>query len=236
MKPEGLFKLKSDEVHIWSACLPDHENDLAYFISILSQDECDRAKSFKFSKDQKRFVITRGILRCLLSRYIGYPIQSIEIIYGLWGKPTVLPENSIYFNLSHSGEFALYAITKNYEVGIDIEHIDRNFDIESIASNVFSRSELNDWRRLSLEDKVYTFFKGWVCKEAVLKAYGKGWLENNIPQIIKSVIFQREFLKNSSSINSGYPYCFELIPGYASALFIIGPFLRPEYHTWDKIL
>src|SRR5690606_17784772 len=100
--------------------------------------------------------------------------------------------------------------------------------------NFFSPIELNDWNQLPSKDKVYAFFKSWACKEAFLKAHGKGWLEDkNVPQLIESVRYQKETLKNSSNIDLSYPYCFELIPGYASALFVVGPVLQNKYYAWS---
>lgn len=80
-------ELNENEVHIWSANLLENKNNMDYFYSVLSEDERERAGSFRFFKDQRRFTMTRGILRCLLSDYLAQPPESIEIVYGLWGKP-----------------------------------------------------------------------------------------------------------------------------------------------------
>jgi 4'-phosphopantetheinyl transferase len=225
--------LNSDEVHIWSACLPDHAKDVSYFTSILSEDESQKADSFKFFMDQTNFIVSRGILRCLLGSYLGQDPQQIEIIYGLWGKPCLITRH-LYFNLSHSRNYILYAVTCNYEVGIDLEYIDKTFEIEDMALNILSPHELIYWKNVKPEEKVNTFFKLWVCKEAYLKASGKGWLsdQQEIP------LMGLSFLKNDhnpSKVNEKItsPYCFESIPGYASALFIEGPFLRPLHYIWN---
>lgn len=234
IKPKKYFTIQSDEIHIWSACLSDNELSLNFFTSTLSRDECERANSFRFSKDQKQFTVARGILRCLLANYLGVSPQNIKIAYGLWGKPCLPQEDSLRFNVSHSGDYALYALTLNFEVGIDLEYINDNLELEDMAMSILSLPELTYWRSLKPEERMNSFFKSWVCKEAFLKALGKGWLG-----IDKQVLFTEacDFKKvlRDDPLNSvlAYPYCFDLIPGYASAVFVDGPFLRLLHYNWN---
>ncbi|MBP6952678.1 MAG: 4'-phosphopantetheinyl transferase superfamily protein [Alphaproteobacteria bacterium] len=230
-----LCTLKSDEVHIWSASLSEAKNDVAYFASLLSKDEHEQANSFRFYKDQKQYTISRGILRSLLAGYLEEAPQTIEIAYGLWRKPYLAQEKFLHFNVSHSRDYALYAFTRSYEVGIDLEHIDTTLDIENIALSIFSPTELNYWNTLSSEHKIDVFFKHWVCKEAFLKASGKGWLENKKELPYTKVWPQKQQqIDNLLKSKITYPYCFKCIPGYSSALFIDGPSLRLLYYVWDQ--
>ena len=224
--------LKEDEAHVWLASLIDHEKNIPYFRSLLSKDELERAGSFKFLKDQNYFIIGRGLLRCLLAEYLDRCPNDLEIVYGLWGKPCLSKEALLYFNLSHSGGYALYAFTRHYEVGIDLEYIDENLEIENIALNAFSSDELYCWKKLSLEDRLIGFFKLWACKEAYLKALGKGWLGKEQPIKFGSSIFCEE-KQNVNYLTStpSYPCYFECIPGYASAIFVNGPSLRLLRYT-----
>jgi 4'-phosphopantetheinyl transferase len=231
MKPPKFLTLSSNEVHIWSAFLEKDKNNLFYFYSILSEDEQERANAFKFSKDQNYFIITRGILRCLLSFYLGQAPEKIEFVYGLWGKPYLLQEKSLNFNVSHSGEYALYAMTSGYEVGIDLEYIDNSLKLEELAPHIFSAAELNDWKNLEFEQRVNAFFIHWVFKEAFLKASGKGWCESEKEMTFRT---QNNFKKQSLNDEITNPFCFECIPGYASALFVEGALLRPLYYSWNQ--
>lgn len=227
--------LTSDEVHIWLASLSEDKNDIDYFTSLLSQDERERASSFRFSKDQHRYTISRGILRTLLAEYLGEAPRTIEITYGLWGKPCLSQEKSLHFNLSHSGDHVLYALALDYEVGIDLEYIDRNLEIEDMAKHIFSAPELEFWEDVKPEERTECFFKLWVCKEAFLKAIGKGWLENE-----KTKGFEKSLVLNKISHNGllkdkvTYPYFFECVPGYASALFVDGASLCPLHYNWHQ--
>lgn len=230
MNSKECLILKPDEVHIWSAYLLEHKFDITYFEAILSADERERAKSFRFFKDQNQFTISRYILRRLLSRYLRQTPESIEFIYGLSGKPAVSSEKHLHFNVSHSGDYALYAVTSFYEVGIDLEYIDKSLELEDMALHIFSPADFVQWKTLKLEDQVNSFFTNWVCKEAFLKASGKGWLEENKVLSLKIKVEPQKGQLNDDITN---PYYFDCIPGYASALFVEGPPLRPTHFSWS---
>lgn len=217
--------LPANEVHIWSASLLDHRKNLDYLKSILSQDEYKQAEKFKFYKDKHNYTIARGVLRCLLSLYLGEAPQSVEFVYGLWGKPGLLGEPPLYFNVSHSGDYALYAFTRHYEVGIDLEYINENIEIEEIISTILSPFEKAQLDATSLDERIQVFFRLWTCKEAYLKAIGRGWLEDKAEDYFGSVkLFEKVFERASLYTNPiTYPYCFESIPEYAGALFVKGP-------------
>lgn len=223
------MQLESQELHIWSAYLPDNEKDIPYFSSLLSEDECQKANNFRFYKDKTNFIIARGILRCLLGRYLGLSPQEIEIVYGLWGKPCI-PHHPLYFNLSHSQDYVLYAITQGYEVGIDIEYISPTLNVEEMALNILSFQELAFWKKVIPEDKIRTFFKLWVCKEAFLKASGKGWYSQQQalpPEVLEIIRGTKETGKSNRNMESAG--ILEFIPDYTGAFFINGPALKTTY-------
>jgi len=233
-----LYSAPMDEVHIWAASLLDHNKDIDYLKSTLSQDEQQRTSHFKFSKDQNNYIITRGILRCLLSTYLEKPPQSVEFVYGLWGKPCLLEKKvPLHFSVSHSGNYALYAFICQYEVGIDIEYIDKDFEIEDILPTILSPTEQNLWYSVPLEERLQTFFSLWTCKEAYLKAFGKGWLENKTPLSLVNIALSGKNSKAYPPSNSvtAYPYTFGCIPGYACALFVKGPSLPVIYRVYEAV-
>lgn len=234
MKPIEYFELKADEAHVWITSLADAHNDIVYLTSLLSEDEYERANSYRFTKDRNQYIITRAILRCLLAKYLKQKPNNIEFVYGLWGKPYLLQKNTLYFNVSHSKDYALYAIARNYEVGIDLEYIDKTLELKNTISSVLSPVELENWKKLKSNNKTEKFFKLWTCKEAYLKALGKGWLENSneMPIEIFCILKNQKIAFLNGKIT--YPYIFECIPGYASALYINGPPLKLIQSTWDR--
>jgi 4'-phosphopantetheinyl transferase len=127
--------------------------------------------------DQDRFAVTRGILRTLLGGQLLLPPAEIEFAANQHGKPAVSeaqnPE-SIRFNVSHSGDYALLAFAKGVDVGVDVERIGGDRVVGDLAARVFSPAEFQRFSLLAECDREKTFFQIWTLKESVLKAAGHG--------------------------------------------------------------
>lgn len=230
------FDIKKDEIHVWNISFLDFSSDITFFTNVLSSDEIERAKAYKFPADQHRFILGRGLLRYLLAKYLNVQIQDIQITYGLWGKPCITQKNRLYFNISHSGDYALYAFTPYYEVGIDLEYINANMALDEIITAIFPKKDLIYWEALGAEDKVNTFFKYWVYKEAFLKAKGKGWLGEEITLSFEEVAaFKQTLVSEESYSNINYPCFFDCRPKYASALYVNGPSLQIQFLSLPHI-
>lgn len=146
------------------------------FTEILSPDELQRAGRFRINKDRDRFIVARGTLRRILSRYLAIKPERITFFYNSFGKPFLKTEDySLRFNVSHSRGRALFAIAHNQEVGIDIEAIDERVEILKTARRVFSPVEVYNLEALPVHLQTDAFFRGWTRKEALLKAFGEGF-------------------------------------------------------------
>jgi 4'-phosphopantetheinyl transferase len=166
-----------DEIHVWHAGLDREEKVFDRLESTLSQEEKARADRFHFVNDRNRFVVARGLLRELLGRYLHRAAAGLEFSYGLHGKPFLSERNAssqLCFNLSHSSNLVVYAIARERNLGIDVEHIRPESAGEDIARRYFSAPELVDLLTLPPEAKVEGFFHCWTRKEAYLKATGMG--------------------------------------------------------------
>ena len=169
--------LGEDEVHVRIASLDWPKSEMKHFENILAEDEINRANRFHFKKDRERFVAGRGLLRMILSSYVGLPPGEIIFTYGSRGKPGLARQEgrrSIEFNLAHSGGTAIYAITRDRAVGVDIEAFQPDFPTEDVARNFFSLAELGALRSLPKDMQSVAFFKCWTRKEAFIKALGDG--------------------------------------------------------------
>ena len=174
--PKDLI-LADHEVHIWRAQLELPSSHVQRLRGILTDDELDRASRFSFALDRQRFIAARGILRSILSRYMTISPNHLRFQYNQFGKPFLAPEFSSYllnFNLSHSGSMALYAITRNREIGVDVEHVRSDFEYDEIAERFFSVNEAAILRTMPAEEKLEAFYNCWTRKEAYIKAHGKG--------------------------------------------------------------
>ena len=165
------------EIHVWRVSLAQTESCLQSLQQTLSTDELAKADRFRFPKDRSQFIVSRGALRAILSRYINISSHILRFDYNPYGKPSLIVAqggNTLRFNLSHSRGMALIAITKNRDIGVDIEGINPNFSCLEIAEKFFSPLENSVLRSLPEHLQATAFFTCWTRKEAYIKAVGKG--------------------------------------------------------------
>jgi 4'-phosphopantetheinyl transferase len=139
-------------------------------------DERERADRFHFEVDQRRAVIGRGYLRLLLGQILDRPANKLQFEYDEFGKPSLIPNQGLplQFNVSHSGDMILIAITIGRAVGVDVERIRTDFDPDEIAARFFSANECKILASLAGPVRYKAFFACWTRKEAYLKARGVG--------------------------------------------------------------
>ncbi|MEP7279706.1 MAG: 4'-phosphopantetheinyl transferase superfamily protein [Bacteroidota bacterium] len=219
----------SNQVHIWRACLDLAEPQMKGILEILSTDEVQRAGRFRFEKDKKRFIAARGILRQILAGYLKMTAQQLRFEYTSFGKP-VLAKNSdfdnIYFNLSHSDAYALYAFTRHRNVGIDIELIRNDAAVYQIAQKFFSPGEVSSLESTNKNKLHDIFFQYWTRKEAIVKAKGEGIsspLEKVNVSLIDGKVLSPVLLPGDGNENRSW-YVKDLFPcaGYVAAIAVEG--------------
>lgn len=166
--------MPSRHLHIWSVRLSDHNNRLENYWEILSKEEIEKAKAFRFIKDRRCFIIARGVLRNLLGNYLQVDPLHIHFKYGAHGKPYVDHPSMLQFNISHSRNMLLLGFVKTASIGIDVEYTKREIDVKKIAQNFFSREEITSLRAVKEEGQLDAFYNCWTRKEAFIKALGSG--------------------------------------------------------------
>ncbi|MEP6714530.1 MAG: hypothetical protein ABJC09_03085 [Terriglobia bacterium] len=148
-------------VDVWTIDL-DAEPDNRAPPAILSQDERERAARFRFEQDRRRWSAARSALRTILAADLKTEPLSLQFIYGVHGKPA-LGEANLHFNVSHSGHWAMIAVTHGAPVGIDLEQIRDNVDIGKLLERIAEP--------LSGENTP-ALFQIWARREARTKALG----------------------------------------------------------------
>ncbi|MDH4360838.1 MAG: 4'-phosphopantetheinyl transferase superfamily protein [Nitrospirota bacterium] len=174
---QDLFlSLSPGVVHVWRAHLEDSPLQASRYLPYLAADERARAERFRVPHPQYQFVSSRGILRRLLSHYVGVPAANLRFETNPQGKPALADPSSLplQFNVSHTSGVALLAITVEHAVGIDVEKIDRVLSNDDIAARYFSPREAAHLASLSPDLRTRAFFTYWTCKEAYLKMRGIG--------------------------------------------------------------
>ena len=169
LAPEDCV-LQTTRIDIWQ--YPLHTEFIGA-TSILNEEELNRANRFHFIRHQRRFTVARAMLRCILARYLKMPPSELVFSYNKYGKPELVHDSLLQFNLSHSGDLALLAIGKEFPLGIDLEHFSAR-PYEGIGKNLFSSSELEGLHQVNTMLKPLAFFNIWSQKEAFIKACGLG--------------------------------------------------------------
>jgi 4'-phosphopantetheinyl transferase len=169
---------EQDEVHVWQARLDRTAAELRVLSETLTPNEIVRAERFRFPRDRERFIAARGLLRALLAGYTGQPPDELRFTASEHGKPQLAapPEapHTLRFNVTHSGHFALYAVARGREVGVDLEWMHKDLDFAGVADRFFSPREASALRTLPREARREAFFAFWTRKEAYVKARGRG--------------------------------------------------------------
>jgi 4'-phosphopantetheinyl transferase len=141
---------------------------------VLSRDELERASRFRFPHLAGAYVITHGVLRLLLARYLDRDPAGISFQHGVRGKPAVSENPQFDFNLTHSEGMAAVAVTIGCPLGLDLEYLRPIPDIEEIAGRYFCPEEAAEILSLAPGEREQAFFRCWTRKEAYVKAVGDG--------------------------------------------------------------
>lgn len=175
--PPSDLMLKKNEVHVWRVSLEVLKSDFEHLQHILADEEFERANRFYFEKERRHWVVAHAFLRILLGRYLDIDPTKLRFITNDYGKPLLIyPPSSthLHFNLSHSGELALYAFAYGRQVGIDVEYMRADVDYSELATFHFSAHERAVLGTLPETLQKEAFFLCWSRKEAYIKARGKG--------------------------------------------------------------
>jgi 4'-phosphopantetheinyl transferase len=173
--PSGRsVELADDEVHVWIMPVRAPEAVIAGLERVLSEDELEQASRFRFPHLRDSYIVSHGVLRHLLARYLDQAPADIAFVRGAQGKPAVSPSSPLQFNLTHSGGMAAVALANGCAVGIDLEHLRPMTDIEEIAGRYFCPEEAAEILALPPDKRDRAFFSCWTRKEAYIKAIGDG--------------------------------------------------------------
>lgn len=171
------------------------------YLYLFSNDIQKHINSFLQHRDKVTAFTSAMLKYYYLPALLGIKPTEIQLGVSSYGKPYLINNPSINFNISHSGEYVVLAVGTCKKIGIDIELIDKNIDL-AVKSIIFSESEC------SLVNNYYDYFIMWVKKEAYLKCLGLGFnnevyrhtkLNNNLFESfnqheINSFIFKENYI------------------------------------------
>lgn len=171
------LSLKKNQIQVFAISTNRSQNEIKRFFRMLSTDEMERAKRFKFDNHRNRFIVVRGALRELLGKQLNLSPDSLEFDYLERGKPfikTSFLNTPLKFNLTHSNDIALYAIAHDVDIGIDVEYILPSENKLKAVGKIFSKYEQKVLTGMSNHVRHKAFYECWTCKEALVKAIGGG--------------------------------------------------------------
>jgi 4'-phosphopantetheinyl transferase len=170
-----LPPLAADAVHVWRIALNPDDAVVTRLRATLSGDEVERAERFRISMLRRRFVVGRGAMRTVLATYLDVAPERLVFSLGDRGKPRLAGlSGGLEFNLAHTEDLALCAITRGRPVGVDIERLRPVTDAGQIVSRHFTPREQTEFFDHPEPERLAAFFRAWTRKESFLKATGDG--------------------------------------------------------------
>jgi len=174
-RQSSIPELRGTDVHVWAVPLRVDPVHLADVRALLSPDEVAKAERIIVPGKREQSIVARGALRSLLADYTGVPSRELVFGYEEKGRPFLADAAlGTTFNVSHSGDLALIAVTREGTIGVDVERIDCDVELLAIGKRFFSATEHAQLAACTDADRPLAFFRCWTRKEAYLKARGTG--------------------------------------------------------------
>lgn len=174
------MQLSREEINLWFCFYKDirDPNLLNEYRLLLSESEHCQEQRFHFENDRHRYLITRALVRTILSRYAPVPPSQWTFSNNVYGKPEIASDNqaatSISFNVSHTEGLILLGVTAKAALGVDVENFRaRKFSL-AIADSFFSSEEIHSLNSVPIAAQQEHFFEFWTLKESYIKARGMG--------------------------------------------------------------
>jgi 4'-phosphopantetheinyl transferase len=175
------MQLQADEgrIDLWCTCIGEIADEALWprYDALLSAEERARQGRFRFTVDQRRHLVTRALVRTVLSRYAPVRPQDWSFSAGPRGRPAIAApttEPPLEFNVSHSADLVLVGVTTGRRLGVDVEWIEGHAAETRGLDRYFTAQESEALLALPPEQRRGRFFELWTLKEAYIKSRGLG--------------------------------------------------------------
>ncbi len=217
------------EIHVWIA-RTDHPDMTAEYFTYLDEAERERAARLVFEHHRSRFIQSHGILRLILSGYLGIEPSKLTFSHGQHGKPTLIrspDQPPLEFSLSHSADYCAIAVGLGMPLGIDLEKIRDVPQMAHVAERHFTPSEFQRFASLTGVARQNDFFALWTRKEAIVKALGHG-LGGNPDELTFDV-------EGAAAARDLSVVQLSSLPGYFAAVATLQPDALVMEYSWQDV-
>jgi 4'-phosphopantetheinyl transferase len=176
----SIRELESGKIELWTSFLHEIVEDrlLDQYKDLLAPEERVQQVRFHFERDQHRYLITRALVRVVLSKYCEIEPKDWVFNKGSHGKPVIGNNHAsamgLFFNISHTNGVVIVGVAREPSLGVDVENLDRRKPSLGIAETFFAPAEVEVLRELSDLDQQRRFYEYWTLKESYIKAVGLG--------------------------------------------------------------
>jgi len=177
---ESPIVLTSSEIHVWLAFYDQiaDEGLHAAYRDLLSTEERAQEPRFYFAADRRRYLVTRALVRTVLSRYVSIGPRQWTFSPNAYGRPDVVNAEaraaSLSFNISHTHSLIALGVTQGREVGVDVENVVARVAPLDVADHYFAPEEVAVLNAAPKPEQQHRFFEYWTFKESYIKARGMG--------------------------------------------------------------
>ena len=168
------------DIDLWLAFYDEvtEEPLLTRLRQLLTDAEREQQQRFHFEDDRKRYLITRAMVRTVLSRYEPVAPADWRFEDTRYGRPEIANFGEagcdLCFNISHTRGLIALGVTRGGALGIDVENIQARAAPIEVANRFFSPLEVQELSRLAPQRQAARFWEYWTFKESYIKARGMG--------------------------------------------------------------
>jgi 4'-phosphopantetheinyl transferase len=175
-----IRELEFGKIELWTSFLHEivDQQILDQYKDLLAPEERIQQVRFHFERDQHRYLVTRALVRIVLSKYCDIDPKDWVFNKGSHGKPVIGNDYAnaagLFFNISHTNGMVIVGVTREPSLGVDVENLDRRKPSMGIAESFFASAEVDALRELSDLEQQQRFYEYWTLKESYIKAVGLG--------------------------------------------------------------
>jgi 4'-phosphopantetheinyl transferase len=168
-----------EQIHLWLVHLDQLEHSqIHHHRELLSDQERKQESRFYLEKHRHQYVVTRALVRNVLSRYEAVAPRDWIFSSNAFGRPEIanvaVRGSGLLFSVSHTHSLIVLGVAKRRALGVDVENVHARGISMDIAERFFSAREAADLAKVPPKEQRDRFFQYWTLKESYIKARGMG--------------------------------------------------------------